>query len=116
MNYPHQAHKRSKPKAGAKPTAKQIAHREFVRKFPCVVCGSHDIAPHHVTGYADRMGRLPRNHDLLAPLCRFHHQNTHNSKTSVEALNHRGFFKKYGIDLMRVAEGLRKRSIEEGRL
>lgn len=109
-------HKRMRPKAGAKPTTKQIAHREFVRSFPCVVCGSHDIAPHHVTANADKIGRLSRDHELLAPLCRHHHQNVFNSKDSVEALGHRKFFKKYGVDLMRVAEGLRKQSIEEGRL
>lgn len=115
MKYPHESFGRMKPKT-VKPTAKQIAHREFVRGFPCVVCGSLDIAPHHVTAHADRIGRLKRDHELLAPLCRFHHQNTQNSKDSVEALNHRGFFKKYGVDLMRVAEGLRKQSIEDGRL
>lgn len=64
----------------------------------CLVCHS-PATIHHVTGYADRMGRIPRSHQCVVPLCPKHHQIQWGTHTSVEALGHRGFFLKYQIDL-----------------
>jgi hypothetical protein len=61
---------------------------------------------HHVTGFADKIGRAPRRHDRVVPLCPQHHQIQWGPKESVEALGHRGFFYTYGIDLMAEAERL----------
>lgn len=85
---------------------------EFVRSLPCLVCGARSTL-HHVTGYADRMGRLPRREDRVVPLCPMHHQKVHDPKASdpvsVEGLSHRGFFERHGIDLMAQAERLWER-------
>jgi hypothetical protein len=70
-----------------------------------LVCGGQATV-HHVTGYADRMGRAPRSHMRVVPLCPVHHQIQHGPRDSVEALGHRGFYKVHGIDLMAAAERL----------
>ena len=91
------------------PSKKEQEHRERVAKMPCLVCGGASTL-HHVTGYADRMGRLTRREDRIVPLCPMHHQKVYDpsarNPVSVEGLNHRGFYDKHGIDLMAVAERL----------
>jgi hypothetical protein len=106
-------HKRMKAKQSAPATAKERAHMERVAALPCLVCGGNSTV-HHVTGSAYVMGRLPRSHQLVVPLCPTHHQIQHGPKESVEALNHRGFYKMHGIDLLAEAEFLRLESINEG--
>lgn len=106
-------HRRMKPKAATPPTAKERAHMERVAKLPCLVCGDGSTV-HHVTGSSHVMGRLPRSHELVVPLCPVHHQIQHGPKESVEALGHRGFFKMHKIDLLAEAEFLRLESIQEG--
>ena len=75
---------------------------ERVAGLGCLVCGD-PATVHHVTGYADRMGRISRSHKLLVPLCPNHHQAVHDpfagEPQSVERLNHRGFYRVHGIDL-----------------
>ena len=88
-----------------KKTAAHKQHHEKVAKMPCLVCGARATV-HHVTGFADRMGRVSRRHDRVVPLCPVHHQIQHGPRESVEALSHRGFFETYGIDLMAEAERL----------
>lgn len=91
------------------PTAAEQRHRDKVGKEPCLVCGGASTI-HHVTGYADRMGRAPRREDRIVPLCPMHHQAVHDpyasAPVSVERLGHRGFFQEHGIDLMAEAERL----------
>lgn len=87
------------------PTAAEKKHMDRVRRMPCLVCGGRSTV-HHVTAYADRMGRLPRSHQRVVPLCGVHHQIIWGPRESVEALGHRGFFHTYGIDLMAVSERL----------
>lgn len=87
------------------PTAEERRHLERIRKMGCLVCGARASA-HHVTGYADRMGRFSRSHKLIVPLCGIHHQIIWGPKESVEALGHRGFFYTYGIDLLAEAKRL----------
>jgi hypothetical protein len=96
-------------------TKQEKAYRDYVGRQPCLVCGGASTL-HHVTGYADRMGRLARREDRIAPLCPMHHQKVHDpsarNPVSVEGLNHRGFFDKHGIDLMAEAERLWNESEE----
>jgi len=105
-------HKRMKEKP-----AKQKAHMARVASLPCLVCGGRATI-HHVTASAHVMGRLPRSDERVVPLCPMHHQKVYdpkaNNPVSVEALGHRGFFKKHGIDLLAEAEFLRTESITEG--
>jgi hypothetical protein len=77
-----------------------------VAGLPCLVSGKRPVTVHHVTGYADRMGRFSRSHRLVVPLAAEYHLIQHGPKTSVEALGHRGFFAAYGIDLFAEAERL----------
>jgi hypothetical protein len=94
-------HGRSKPKAGAAPTPAEKRHMERVAGLGCLVCGD-PATVHHVTGFADRMGRITRSHRLVVPLCPNHHQAVHdnaNAPVSVEMLGHRGFYQEWGIDL-----------------
>jgi hypothetical protein len=111
-------HKRMKPKAGAEPTAKERAHMDRVAKLPCLVSGEYGVTLHHVTASSHVMGRFPRSHQLVVPLARRYHQRVADPSArepiSVEGLGHRGFYKKYGIDLLAEAEFLRAESIMEG--
>lgn len=86
---------------------------ERVAKLPCLVCGDGSTV-HHVTGSSHVMGRLPRSHELVVPLCPKHHQVIHGPRESVEALGHRGFYRAHKIDLLAEAEFLRLESIQEG--
>jgi hypothetical protein len=89
----------------AKPTAIEKRHMARVAGLGCLVCGS-PATLHHVTGYADRMGRAARSHKRVVPLCPRHHMIQFSTTESVEALGHRGFYSKFGIDLMAEAERL----------
>jgi len=75
----------------------------------CLVCKA-PATIHHVTGWADRMGRAPKRHDRVVPLCPIHHQAVFDpfasDPVSVERLGHRKFYKRHGIDLMAEAERL----------
>jgi Recombination enhancement, RecA-dependent nuclease len=110
-------HKRMKPKAGAEPTADERRHMDRVAAMPCLVSGEQATV-HHVTGSAHLMGRFRRSHQLIVPLAPRFHQKVFDPKASdpisVEGLGHRGFFDKYGIDLLAVAELLRLESVEAG--
>lgn len=95
--------RKSKPR-----TAAEKRHMAKVGEMPCLVCGCKATV-HHVTGYADRIGRAPRSHMRVVPLCPSHHQAVFDNASdpqSVELLTHRGFYKKHGIDLMAEAERL----------
>lgn len=75
----------------------------------CLVCGG-GATIHHVTGFADRMGRVARRNDRVVPLCPMHHQAVHDpfasAPISVERLGHRGFYQEHGIDLLAEAKRL----------
>lgn len=88
------------------PTAAEKRHMARVAEMPCLVCRVKPVTLHHVTGYADRMGRAPRSHMRVVPICPIHHFIQHNSVDSVEALGHQGFYRVHGIDLMAEAERL----------
>jgi hypothetical protein len=90
------------------PTAEERRHWDKVAQMPCLACGAWPVEIHHVTGQATRIGRLPRRHDRVVGLCPRHHRITApgGHLESVEALSHRGFFKRFWIDLHQVAEFL----------
>lgn len=84
-----------------------------VAGLPCLVSGK-PATVHHVTAYADRIGRFGRSHRLIVPLAPEYHLIQHGPKTSVEALGHRRFFEVYGIDLFAEAERLEAESVALG--
>lgn len=87
---------------------------ERIAKLPCLVCRAWPVQLHHVSGSSHVMGRLPRSHELVVPLCPKHHQVIHGPRESVEALGHRGFFKMHKIDLLAEAQFQQLMSIQEG--
>jgi hypothetical protein len=91
-----------------RPTAEEKRHMDRIAQMPCLVCKSQPVELHHVTCRGTRMGRLTRRHDRVTPLCATHHRLTapQGHRESVEALGHRGFFKRFWIDLYQVAEFL----------
>ncbi len=83
-------------------------HWSMVAGKGCCVCGG-GAEVHHVTAYADRIGRLPRSDYLVVGLCPLHHRGvgeTSQMLVSVESLNHRGFYAEHGIDLFALASRL----------
>ena len=81
---------------------------DYIAQLGCLVCG-RPATIHHVTA-SIHGGRLTKRHDRVVPLCPIHHQKVydpfHNDPQSVEALGHRGFYRKFGIDLLAEAERL----------
>lgn len=76
-----------------------------IAAMPCLVCG-RKATVHHVTA-SIHGGRLSRSNYRVVPLCPVHHQIQHGPRESVEALGHGGFFERYNIDLLAVADRLR---------
>ena len=89
-------------------TALEKRHMARVAELPCLVCNAQPVTIHHVTGFADRIGRFSRSHRLVVPLCPEHHMIQWGPRGSVEAIGHRGFYREYGIDLKAEAERLWK--------
>lgn len=90
---------------------------ERIASMPCLVCGARSTV-HHVTA-SIHGGRVSRRHDRTVPLCNVspHHQAVFDKASdpqSVEMLSHRGFYEKYGIDLMAEAERLWLGGLTEG--
>jgi hypothetical protein len=81
-----------------KPTAAHKRHYARIAMMGCLVCGGAATV-HHVSGGGDG-GRITRHNYLVAPLCAEHHQIQHGGADSVEALGHKGFKERYGIDLL----------------
>ena len=89
-----------------RPTPAERRHMDRVASLPCLVSGKRPVTLHHVTSYADRMGRFSRSHKLVVPLAPEYHLIQHGPRESVEALNHRGFYRVHGIDLYAEARRL----------
>lgn len=89
-----------------RPTASERKHMDRVAQLPCLVSGRRPVTLHHVTGYADRMGRFSRSHKLVVPLAPEYHLIQHGPAMSVEALGHQGFYQEWGIDLLAEAKRL----------
>lgn len=88
-------------------------YHDWVASLGCLVCGG-PATIHHVTGYADRPGRIARSDWLVVPLAPRFHLIQHGPRESVEALGHQGFFRIHGIDLyeeaVRLAEQWQRRA------
>lgn len=98
------------------PSSAEQRHMDWVAGLPCLVSGELGVTLHHVTGYADRMGRFSRSHRLIVPLKPEYHLIQQGPRMSVEALGHRGFYNEWGIDLLAEARRLEAESVEAGRL
>jgi hypothetical protein len=96
------------------PSKAEREHMARVAGLPCLVSGKCNVTLHHVTGYADRMGRFSRSHRLIVPLAAEYHLIQNGPKCSVEALGHRGFFEAHGVDLLAEARWLEQESIALG--
>jgi hypothetical protein len=98
------------------PTAAERQHMTYVASLPCLVSGEAGVTIHHVSAYADRIGRFSRSHRLIVPLRPEYHLIQHDSHQtlSVEALGHRGFYREHGIDLLAEARKLEARSVALG--
>ena len=94
------------------PTALEKRHMDRVANLPCLVSGKRGVTLHHVTAYADRIGRFSRSHQLIVPLAPEFHLYQHGPKSSVEALGHRGFARTYKIDLLVEAQRLWAETLE----
>lgn len=80
------------------------SHMDYVASLPCLVSGASPVTLHHATG-SIYGGRVARSHRCIVPLAARYHLIQHGPRESVEALGHRGFYERYGIDL--AAEGHR---------
>ena len=103
-------HQRMKRKAGDKPNAEERAHMDRVSKLSCLVCGAWPVEVHHVTAKIEG-GHIGRHHNRVVPLCGPHHNIQDGPLESVHALSHRGFWLRYGIDLLAKADDLWAESI-----
>lgn len=112
-------YERLAPKASAPPTRSEKRHMDRVTKMPCLVCGNPSTL-HHVTGWADKIGRKTRTHKCVVPLCAKHHQKVFDPKNSdpisVEGLGHQKFFQKHGKDLCAIGDLLWLESKEKLRI
>jgi hypothetical protein len=72
---------------------------ERVAGLPCLVTGRYPVQLHHVTATISG-GRIARSHKRVVPLVPEMHQIQHGPRESVEALGHRGFYERWGIDLL----------------
>lgn len=97
-----------------KATAAERRHMDRVAQQPCLVSERHGVTLHHVTGYADRIGRFSRSHRLIVPLAPEYHLIQHGPFYSVEALGHQGFYHEWGIDLLAEARRLETESVALG--
>jgi hypothetical protein len=97
-----------------RPNRAEQLHMARVAGLPCLACGARPVCVHHVIGYADRPGRLSKDHRLVTPLCPRHHDVQHGPREAVHALGHRGFYDAYGIDLLAEARWLEQESIALG--
>lgn len=87
-----------------RPTKTDRQHFDRIAEMGCLVCKA-PATIHHVTA-SIHGGRIKRRHDRVVPLCPRHHQIQFGPMESVEALSHRGFWLRYGIDLLAEAERL----------
>lgn len=84
--------------------AAEKRHMARVAELGCLVC-KMPATIHHVTA-SIHGGRLTRSNKRVVPLCPRHHQIQWGPRESVEALNHGGFYREYGIDLLAEANRL----------
>ena len=101
-------------KPGERPDVLESQHMDRIAKMGCLVCNGRSTL-HHVTGYADKMGRITRSHKCVVPLCAKHHQKIFDpldsNPVSVEGLGHQKFFEKHGLDLFTIGNRMWKETL-----
>lgn len=90
--------------------AAEKRHIARVAEMPCLVSGERPVTVHHVSA-SIHGGRITRSDRRIVPLAARFHLIQHGPRESVEALSHRGFYERYGIDLLAVADKLWQDSV-----
>jgi hypothetical protein len=86
-------------------------HLRFVARQACLVCGRRPSDPHHLRYVQPRALGRKVSDEFAVPLCRVHHRAVH------RAGDERGWWKVSGIDPIKVARKLWKRTrANEGRI
>jgi hypothetical protein len=86
-------------------------HLRFVARQACLVCGRKPSDPHHLRYLQPRALGRKASDEFAVPLCRVHHRAVH------RAGNERAWWKQAGIDPIKVARKLWKRTrTNEGRI
>jgi hypothetical protein len=100
--------RRTPLRAKSKPykSAEVRRYHDWVASLPCLVTSQPGVTIHHVTGYANKLGRFTRSDWLVVPLSPEFHLIQHGPRWSVEALGHQGFYRVHGIDLYEEANRL----------
>jgi hypothetical protein len=101
--------KRAKAKRERKGTVVEF-HMDRIAGLPCLVCDVMPVQVHHVTA-SIHGGRIGRTDKAVTPLCRRHHKIEFGPHESVERLSHRGFWERYGIDLLAEAHRLWRETV-----
>jgi len=93
-----------------KPRLRSTAHRDWVRKHQCCVpgCQQMPIEVAHINRAAHRGMGQKASDAFTVSLCREHHAQSHRGEKSLE--------RKYGIDLMKLAEAFYRASPHKGKL
>lgn len=99
-------HKRIKAKYNPIPTAREKRHHLRVMADGCLVCGKPAVA-HHIM-QDSKSKRWRRDHELVVPLCHFHHDQLHRNGNEIE------WQETCNLDLAWEAETRRLESIHEG--
>lgn len=71
LAYPKPA-KGSPLKKSKRPSGKDPAHLDRVRRLPCCICGRHPVDAHHV--FCGRFSQRKVPDRMTIPLCDAHHQ------------------------------------------
>lgn len=71
------------------PTKAQRARWSRIADFGCIICASPACIHHAHTGSGGR-----KNHDIVLPLCHFHHQGAQ----GIHTLGRKAWQKKYGTE------------------
>jgi hypothetical protein len=86
-------------------------HLRYVAQQPCLVCGRKPSDPHHLRHAQPRALGRKASDEFAVPLCRVHHRSVH------RAGDERAWWKGFGIDPIKVARKLWKRTrVNEGRI
>ena len=80
------------------------AHLQFVAYQPCLICGRLPCDPHHIRFAQKRALGRKVSDEFSVPLCRLHHRELHRSG------NERRWWKGVGIDPLKIARALWKRT------
>jgi ribosomal protein L44E len=109
------AGKRSRSRTAVGPLRKTVrrrdkAHRKFVLRQPCLVCGRVPSDPHHLTFTQPRSLGRRASDEFTVPVCRVHHRELHRSGDEA------AWWQKLNIDPLPVALRLWQHTRSDGQL